>query len=306
MKRIILLIIPIILVIIIVFGIFKLFILADAGKGALQITSHPLSKVYLNNAFIGNTPLCRCEANTMVSEGEYTVKLVPLDSGFDEFQEKITVTKGVLTVVDRKFGKGATSEGSIISLTPLPDKHATELLVLSFPDKTAVFVDSNASGNTPLSVKKLTDSDHTLKLKRDGYIDKNVRIRTPAGYRLTATVYMALNDESGQVIPTPTQPTIVSGTPSPSPSLGPSPTGAKNPTPTKPGPTAKVSGKITILSTPNGFLRVRETPSTAAAEISRVETGETYPLVEEQTGWYKIKLTDGTEGWVSASYASKQ
>lgn len=294
MKRFVLLIIPIILVVIIVFGIFRLFILSESGKGALQLTSHPLSKVYLNDKFVGNTPLCLCDTGTMINEGEYTVKLIPLDNGFDEFQEKITITKGVLTVVDRKFGKGATSEGSIISLTPLPDKHATELLVLSFPDKTSVFVDSNASGTTPLSIKSLNESDHTLKLKRDGYIDKNVRIRTPAGYRLTATVYLALSDETITATPTPSQP-VISGTPTPTAF----PSG-------KVTPTTKASGKVTILSTPNGFLRVRETPSTAGTEISRVNTGETYSLLGEQDGWYKITLTDGTIGWISATYASKQ
>jgi hypothetical protein len=268
------------------------------------VTSHPLSKVYVNNTFIGNTPLCRCEANTMLSDGEYTIRLVPLDTGFDEFQEKITITKGVLTVVDRKFGPGATSEGSIISLTPLADKHAIELLVISFPDKSAVFIDSNDAGATPLSVKTLTDSDHTLKLKRDGYIDKNVRIRTPAGYRLTATVYLSLNDELVTVSPTPAI-TALSGTPTISP------TPAKisvTPTPAKitGTPTKQAGGKVTILTTPNGFLRVRETPSTSAAEISRVNTGETFNLVEEQAGWYKITLTDGSTGWISADYAKKQ
>ncbi len=307
MKRFILLIFPIILVVIIVFGIFKLFILSDSGKGALQVTSHPLSKVYLNNAFIGNTPLCLCETNTMIAAGDYTIRLVPLDSTFEEFTEKIMLTKGVLTVVDRKFGKGATSEGSIISLTPLANAKATELLILSFPDKANVLLDSDTSGTTPLSLKNLTDSDHTLKLRRNGYLDKNVRIRTPLGYRLTATVYLALN-EANTPVPTvepapsgsATTPTI-SVTPSAGPTLKFTPT----PTPTKVNPTSKAGSTVTILSTPNGFLRVRESPSVSSAEVARVKPGETYTTLEEQPGWYKIKTTDGTVGWISADYAKK-
>src|SRR6266550_5833066 len=100
-------------------------------KGALQVTSSPTSKVYLNDAFLGQTPLCKCQASDMVVPGDYTVRLVPQDSSLQEFQEKITVSQGVLTVVDRKFGKNGQSEGSIITLTPLDDKSKAQLLVVS-------------------------------------------------------------------------------------------------------------------------------------------------------------------------------
>lgn len=292
MKRLILFLIPIVLVFIIVFGILRVFILPDTGKGALQVTSQPLSKVYLNNAYIGNTPLCKCEATTMLRNGDYTIKLVPLEQGLPEFQQKIAITKGVLTVVDRKFGKGATSEGSIISLTPLSDKKAVELLVVSIPDKSDVYIDTNNSGTTPLSLQDLTDSDHTIRLKRDGYKDKNVRIRTPVGYKLTATIYLGIKDGSTPVTTvTPTAVTTpgISGTGTPTPS-----------------PTTKATGKVIILETPNGFLRVRQQPSTTAAEITRVNTGQSFTLVEERTGWFKIALSNGTEGWVSTQYAQKQ
>src|SRR6266851_2485602 len=73
-------------------------------KGALQITSSPTSKVYLNDAYLGQTPLCKCQASDMIVPGDYTIRVVPLDSSLQEFQEKITVSQGVLTVVDRKFG----------------------------------------------------------------------------------------------------------------------------------------------------------------------------------------------------------
>jgi hypothetical protein len=292
MKRLILFLIPIVLVFIIVFGVIKIFILGDIGKGALQVTSHPLSKVYLNDKYIGNTPLCQCEASTMLRSGDYTIRVVPLEESLSEFQEKITITKGVLTVIDRKFGKGATSEGSIISLTPLEDKGASQLLVVSFPDKSDVYVDENQNNKTPVLVKNLTDSDHTLLLKHPGYKEKTVRIRTPVGYKLVASVYMALKDETN----TPNT--------SPTPSASPSAATKQNGTPT-PSPTIKASGKITILQTPNGFLRVRQAASINAAEIGRVSTGETYSILEENAGWYKIKLIDGTIGWISGQYASK-
>ena len=39
----------------------------NAQKGALQVTSSPESKVYLNNKYLGQTPLCKCEAADMLA-----------------------------------------------------------------------------------------------------------------------------------------------------------------------------------------------------------------------------------------------
>src|SRR5580692_11243159 len=94
------------------------YINIHSEKGALQVTSSPESKVYVNGSYIGQTPLCKCQNTDMIAPGDYTISLVPVDSSLQEFQEKITISQGVLTVVDRKFGTDGQSEGSIISLTP--------------------------------------------------------------------------------------------------------------------------------------------------------------------------------------------
>jgi uncharacterized protein YgiM (DUF1202 family) len=60
------------------------------------------------------------------------------------------------------------------------------------------------------------------------------------------------------------------------------------------------------LQTPTGFLRVRDQASLNGAEIGQVKPGETYALLDEQTGWYQIKLTNGKTGWISSQYAQKQ
>ena len=62
---------------------------------------------------------------------------------------------------------------------------------------------------------------------------------------------------------------------------------------------------VEILPTGTGFLRVRSGSGTAHAEITRVHPGEKYPLLEEVSGWYKIRLVDQTEGWISGRYAKK-
>lgn len=282
MKKLIFFLLPFVVVFLCVFIIIKLVILPENGKGALQVTSQPMSKVFIDGKYIGNTPLCRCETTTMISQGTYTLKLEPLNTSFAIFQEKITITKGVLTVADRKFGKGALSEGSIISLSPLSDKSSSELLVLSFPDKAETYIDADNAGITPLYVKNQTDSDHTLRLRREGYKDKNVRIRTPKGYKLTALIYLGLKENTmSDFGDTSVQPTPVLS------------------------PTTPLQKSVTILQTPNGFLRVRQTPALSGEEITKIQTGETFKLIEEQPGWFKIQLKDETDGWISSDYANK-
>lgn len=289
MKRLIFIIIPSIILALIVFLSLQYYFNRVSAKGALQVTANPQSKVYLDGKLIGQTPLCKCEANDMITSGEYTVRLVPSDVQFDQFEEKIRIENSVLTVVDRKFGKGGSSEGSIIALTPLPNKEAIELSVVSFPDSAEVLLDNAPSGLAPVRLtNNITESDHTLRLKKTGYREKSVRIRTPKGYLLSATIYLSI-DESA-----------ISPSGSPTPSV--KPTGVSvTPTPSK-----KVAQKVTILDTPNGFLRVRGSASLNAAEITRVESGQTFDLLEETTGWYKIQVDADTEGWVSSQFAEKE
>lgn len=63
-----------------------------------------------------------------------------------------------------------------------------------------------------------------------------------------------------------------------------------------------VSETAKIGPTPAGWLRVRETPSTNAAELTRVNTGESYKVITKEEGWVKIKVSDTVEGWVSSAY----
>jgi len=279
MKKILFIITPILLAIVIFVVIF-IVVNKNTGKGALQVTSFPISKVYLDNRLIGQTPLRKFEVNDMITAGIHSVRLVPLQGDLEAFEEKITITPSVLTVVDRTFGPGASSHGSVISLTPISDKKDAQLLIVSFPSKSQVFLDSNPSGASPLLLKNLTVSDHEIKLTKDGYKDKTLNIKTALGYKLEALVFLGVNLTGA----------TASALPSPSAS---------------PSPTPTVSVKILILNTPTGFLRVRESSSLAGAEVGRVSPGETYDLLDEVTGWYQIQLKDKTKGWVSSQYAQK-
>jgi hypothetical protein len=282
MKKAILILVPSFAFAALIFLLVQSILLKGNDKGALQVTAAPLSKVYLNGKYLGQTPLCKCTNNDMVGIGDYTIKVVPQSGNFGEFQEKITISKSILTVVDRKFGAGAASEGSIITLEPLKEGNQRQLLVTSIPNNVEVLLDNNSAGFTPLLIKDITDSDHKLTLRKSGYTDKEVSIRTPSGYKLVASVYMGVDDE-GILSPTPT---IKAASPS------------ATPTP--------IISKVTILQTPTGFLRVRSSNSVASSEVGQVLPGESFDILSEESGWYQIKLVSGKLGWVSSQYAKKE
>lgn len=263
---------------IIIFAAITFFLNRNSGVGALQVTSIPQSRVYLNDKLLGSTPFCKCELPQMIKTGEYAIKLLPVNGNFQPFEEKITINKSTLTVVDRTFGDYGASEGSIISLLPISDKKERELLVVSFPDHSNVFLDNNLIGVTPLLLRSITESDHDLNIAKDGYKDKLVRIRTAPGYKLTALVTLAVS------------PSLASSSASPQASNSVAPS----------------VQKVVILNTPTGFLRVREGPSLADQQIGEVKPGETFELLEEGNGWLEIKLESGKTGWISATYAEKQ
>lgn len=254
----------------------------DSGKGALQVTSVPQSNVYLNNKLIGTTPLCKCDGQNLLPTGEYTIRIVPVDPTLSNqpFEQKITIAKSVLTVVDRTFGQGATSQGSIITLSPLvpDDKKTGSLSVTSFPSGATVTLDGNKLGSASLTASQIVESDHDLVLSKEGYKDKTIRIHTVNGYLLSVIAFLGVDTTAL----------------------------ASDPTQTASSSAAGQSTKVKILATPTGFLRVRDVASFGAAEIAEVKPGEEYELVTEDGGWTEIKLSGGKTGWVSSGYVEKE
>ena len=277
MKRALFFLAPLLIAVLIFSGIL-FFLDRKNGKGALQVTSVPKSKVYLDKKLIGTTPLCACDLAQMLSVGDYTVKLVALEGNFTPFEDKITINKKTLTVVDKTFADNGESDGSVISLSSLSNKKDIEVLVISLPDKANVFLDSNPVGITPLLLKQVSESDHDIRLTRDGYKEKSIKIRTALGYRLNSLIFLGISHLSD--IPLASSEALLA-------------------------PTVTIS-RVLILNTPTGFLRVRESNSISSSEIAQVKPGESYELVSETEDWLEIKLNDGRKGWVSSSYATKQ
>lgn len=303
MKKIVFIVLSFLIIAVIVYVSYRVFFLSKNAKGALQVTSVPESTVYLNDNEIGVTPLCICGADVELPQsvslklteyfgvtggenllpvGEYTIRLVPKDTSFPEFQEKISIGQSVLAVVDRTFGQGAESEGSVITLEKT-NSSSPEILVLSVPNEASVYLDSEAIGSSPVSKSDVTESDHELRLSKNGYIEKAVRIKAANGYKLIAKIYMGVDTQA-----------VTGQATSEAESLN-------NESSEEIGE-LEVS-QVVILPTGTGFLRVREGPSLGTEEVGRVTPDEVYPLISEETDWYQIEFEEGSFGFISKEYA---
>lgn len=277
MSKIILFIIPFLVIAIVFLGIVMI-LNRDGGKGALQVTSMPSAQIYLGGKYIGKSPICLCELQQLLKVGEYDLKLIPVEDGYKTFETNITIHQGVLTVVDRTFNKqNSLSSGSVITLSPIDDKKKSEILVVSFPSSSQVVLDSNIEGVTPLLLKEITPSDHEIKILKDGYSEKIIKVKTVEGKRLEATINLGIKTDKTSDVPK-----------------------------ASPSATIKPDQKLIILDTPNGFLRVRELASVDSNQIAVLNTGDKVDLISEKDEWYEIRMNDGKMGWISSAYASKE
>jgi hypothetical protein len=64
--------------------------------------------------------------------------------------------------------------------------------------------------------------------------------------------------------------------------------------------------KATVLETGTGWLRVRSTAGLGGAEVAKVNVGQVYDVLEEITGWVKIKVSETVQGYVSADFVKVQ
>ncbi len=275
-------IVGILSVLIIFIGFFLLFRVIGGilpkGKGALQVTSSVPARVMLNGKNIGTTPICKCEQADRIDSGTYTLELIP-EGNFEKFTTKVKVGRGVLTAVDRTFLPGSYASSYILTLEKISGNNP-QLFISSLPSGALVAIDGNETGATPNLVTEISSSEHEIELQKGGYGKKTIRIKTVPGYKLLVEALLGTQPEAGEVLPGS------EGSPTPIPT--------------------STQQLVVILATPTGFLRVREEPNTNALEIGRVLPGDELPLLTEENDWFKIQLKDGSEGWISNSFAERK
>lgn len=204
--------------------------------------------------------------DTNLKAGEYQVKLA---EGEKVWQGVVKLNKGTISIINRELGESiSASSGDTLALNS-----GQGVVLTSLPSGAKVEVDGQVLGTTPLLFKELSAGEHTFIFSKDQYLLRSVRALLPPKMQLHLDVDLAVSENRL--------------TPLPVPSI----------TPVQ---------QIKVGTTPLGFLRVRRTPSVQGEEVARVSQGDLLDVVGELPGWYKVKLENGKEGYVSASYVQKQ
>ncbi len=263
------------------------FFSGDSGPAALQINSFPKAEVYINDAKTGETPY----SSDKLTAGEYTLRLSADNKGQTlTWAGRIKLTADTLTYINRELGPDSdSSAGEVLSLEKSGSDDKAEIAVISDPTGASVRFDGKDNGVTPVTIKDISAADHEIVISAPGFRDRFIRGRTIAGFRLDISVQLAKATPQSAASP--------SAAPAASPSAQPAKTETTAPIIAKP--------YVIIKDTGLGWLRVRAAPSISASESARVNTGDKFPLVTEQTGWVKIRYQGTNEGWVNAAYVEK-
>lgn len=287
MKRKLLLLIAIILV---ASGLFLLvrviYTFKDVGRGGLQVTANIQGKVLLDGKPIGDIPIRKINQQDTLPVGNYELRIEPADTTLSAYTSRIRINSGVLTAVDKTFLPGSLGNSYTLTLEKSSNPKP-QIEITSIPDGALITIDSIAVGATPYKSDALSSSEHEVELQKEGFSKKTIRVRTVENHVLVLSASLGTGEIGS--IPDAANPSPTGGTPS----ITPSPTQAQR-------------GSVTILSTPNGFLRVRSGPGTGFSEVTRVRPGSTYEVIDEDNGWFQVQIDGSTSGWVSSQFARRE
>jgi hypothetical protein len=245
-----------------------------ARKSAIEINSYPVAKVFLDGKEVGMTPY----KNRSLLPQEVEVKLVTNDN---EWSKKIKLQNNISTVVDWEFGKDNQSSGGyVLYLEKTGDKNKAGIMINTTPAKSTVVIDNEVKGLSPIRISNIGEGDKHLALSFPNHKTIDIFMKSVLEYQLV--VDAVLPEEKIIIEPEEERRESIS---------------------TEIGNISAIS--IKIKETETGWLRVRESSSSAAREVGRVTPGESYPMIDKNTDWYKIDLGDGKNGWISASYGEK-
>ncbi len=263
-----------------VFSAGQNFWLEESNDSLLSVISEPEgAAVFIDNAEVGKTPY----SSSSLTAGEYDLRVEK--AGYDAQAARISIQDGYrLNVSTSLFPIPAP-----ISAVLIPDTSNLYDLSSSIPiinSDTAQWLEALLYWNESRGINLAglgVNKDRVF----DFFIDYKGNIFDASGKSLTTEQFQAMEkkDKGGYLGKALDKKLSLEAADvySTSGSITP---GAK---------------KVKILETGEGWLRLRNAPS--GTEIGKVDVGREFELLEEGTGWYKIKVSSSLEGWVSATYA---
>lgn len=203
--------------------------------------------------------------NSNLKPREY---LVQIKSDKGSWRGYVNLEGRTQAIVNRDLSlTAASSSGEVITL-----EKGSGTTLISTPDSAQVEIDGKNYGSTPLLVKDLPSGEHTFLISHNNFLKRIIRALVIKDYVLNINVDLAISEPDF---------TKITATP------------------------IEVSRQVKVGNTPTGFLRVRNDPSVAGAEIGRVSPGDILILIEEVPNWYKVRIEGGKEGYVSSNYIEK-
>jgi hypothetical protein len=275
----------------------------------LKVNGDPTVSIFLDNKHLGRTPY-----EDKVTEGEYTIKLVPESTtqAYASWQGNIKLTKNLLTYVNAELGESDFNSAIDVLWLEKITGNSAQLSIVTNPDGAPIAIDGDTKGNSPLAISTINPGDHTIAISSAGFAPRTLKVKTPAGYKLIVSVKLALSPadlssslnssqsaestSSALLIPTPLKIKIT-------PTIKPTPTSKLNPTPTTDN--SINFQNIQIKDTPTGFLHVRFSPGLDASISGQVKPGDKFKILDTQNGWYEINYDGINTGWVSGQYVRK-
>lgn len=193
--------------------------------------------------------------------------LVKLVKDGASWQGKVKPTAGTIAIINRNLSKDQTSSaGEILIL-----QRGKGITVVSNPTEAEVEIDGKTVDKTPLTVN-IESGEHIILLSHPNFLRRSIKAILPDNFNLTISVDLSLTEADLTTISTP----VISKT-----------------------------AEVSVLQTPTGYLRVRDKPSLSGKEIAKVKPGDKLVLLEEAGEWYRVRLPDNTEGYISSAYAEK-
>ena len=245
-------------------------------KSGIEILSYPPAKVYIDGKEAGMTPY----KNNSLTPGDTEIRL---STGNAEWKKEIHLENGANTVINREFGKTSEESGGyILYFESTGDGKKAGLMVSSNPDRAAVYTDEDIKGYSPIRLDDVGEGDKKLTVSYPGYKSISSFVKLINGYQLVVESELA-KEESIVTIDNETVNLNIGSSDSQIPG----------------------GVVITIKETETGWLRVRERADVNSGEVTKVNPGEKYQMLEEVADWYLIDLGEGKSGWISAKYAEK-
>jgi hypothetical protein len=291
MKRVLLIILGISLCTLIIGALVRFVFVRKGADGEIRIEADPQVKVTVDGKEVGSSPY-----QSTIAPGEHLVKLSSAQNnpGYP-WESKIVIGQSLLTYIHANLGSDDLhSAVDLVWLEKINGKE-TEFSLTSSPTGSALFLDNESKGLTPVTQNGLSVGAHQISLSMPGFLTRSLKVKALEGYRLHMHSKMATSGVEQEN-------TVVSETSATSSAqIMVTPTGITS----KTNPKNQTGDTVTILDTPTGFLRIRSEPSTGASEAGRLSPGDTVALMEEKTGWYKITTDKNIIGWISTQYAKK-